>query len=59
MPEYFLIYGFTSLIISWFVWRSKQMEVLYAWSIDILIGTGFLLFSKVFFAIAIELGQKT
>ncbi|RLW69806.1 MAG: hypothetical protein B6D71_08835 [gamma proteobacterium symbiont of Stewartia floridana] len=59
MSAFFVIYGICCFVIGIFVFREKQLQIMYAWSCDILIGSGFYLFSKSFFAIAIEIGNNT
>ncbi len=58
MPELFALYGICCLVTGVFIFRAKNIQVVYTWAIDILIGSGFLLFSKAFFAIAIEIANK-
>ena len=58
-PVYFVIYGICCLVIGVYVWRSKQLQTMFVWSIDILVGSSFLLLGKAFFAIAIEIGKST
>jgi hypothetical protein len=59
MPEFFIVYGICCFVIGVFIWRSKQLQLLYAWAFDLLAASGFYLFSKSFFAIAIEIGKLT
>lgn len=59
MPTYFVVYGVCCIIISVFVWRSRQIQTLFVGAMDVLVGSGFLIIGKIFFAIAIELGRNT
>jgi uncharacterized membrane protein HdeD (DUF308 family) len=59
MSVFFVIYGICCFVIGYFVLRAKQLQIMYAWSFDLLVGSGFYLFGKSFFAIAIEIGKNT
>ena len=56
---YFLFYGASCFVIGVFVWRLKQLQTMFVWAVDILVGSSFLILGKVFFAIAIEIGKNT
>ncbi|MBV2090510.1 MAG: hypothetical protein KUF72_06440 [Candidatus Thiodiazotropha sp. (ex Ctena orbiculata)] len=59
MPGLFIVYGLCSFIVSIFVFSEKELKTVFAWSFDLLVGSGFYLFGKSFFAIAIEIGKNT
>jgi hypothetical protein len=56
--EFLLLYGLCCFVLGVFLLRSKQLQILFAWAIDLLAASGFLLFSKAYFAIAIEIGNR-
>jgi hypothetical protein len=56
--ELYFIYGLCCIIISFFVLKTKQLQCMYAWAIDILVASSFILIAKSFFAIALEIGKS-
>ncbi|MEW8627322.1 MAG: hypothetical protein AB2551_16365 [Candidatus Thiodiazotropha sp.] len=59
MTPLFVIYGLCSIIISFYLLKAKQLQYLYAWAIDVFVASSFVLISKAFFSIAIEIGKAT
>lgn len=57
MSAFFVVYGICCFVIGVFVFRFKQAQIIYVWAIDLMAGSGFLLFGKSFFAIAIEIAK--
>ncbi len=58
LPIFFVLYGICCFVVGIFVWRSKDLKIIFAWAISLLAGCSFYLLSKIFFAIAIEIGTS-